>query len=88
MLYEVITAYRNMSRNYLVTLAADTPNPFAPENDEVEIAAEEKADAKPVKGKGDKNEKSEEPSVKETKIDLEGIQDRVISLPVRRNNFV
>jgi tricorn protease len=35
-------AYRDMSRIYLLTLAKETPSPFAPENDEVKINEERK----------------------------------------------
>lgn len=67
-------AYRDMSRIYLVTLAADTPSPFAPENDEVKIAEDEKKD--------EKTEKDQE-----VRIDLEGISERVIGLPVSPSNY-
>ncbi len=67
-------AYRDMSRIYLVTLAKDTPSPFAPENDEVKMDDNDK--------KEDKNDSSDE-----VKIDLDGIQHRVVSLPVSPSNY-
>ena len=67
-------AYRDMSRIYLVTLAKDTPSPFAPENDEVKIAEKDK--------KEEKSDKTEE-----TRIDTDGIQHRVIALPVSPSNY-
>ena len=43
-------AYVDMSRIYMITLAKDTPSPFAPENDVVKIEEEKKED----KGAADK----------------------------------
>ncbi len=86
-------AYENMTKLYLVTLAKDTPSPFAPSNDEVTIA-DKKTDteAKPDKktGKKDKgkdDEKEAEPDVKPIKIDTEGIQQRIIEIPVDAGNY-
>lgn len=67
-------AYGDMSRIYLVTLAKDTPSPFAPENDEVEIPENDKKD--------EENDK-----IEEVAIDLEGIQQRVAALPVSPSNY-
>jgi tricorn protease len=80
-------AYQNMSRIYMVALTRTTPNPFAPENDEVQVKEEEENDEgnKKEKDKADKNERSDEGNI--TEIDLDGIQDRVISLPVRASNY-
>ncbi len=79
-------AYQNMSRIYLVTLASDTPNPFALENDEVQIKKEEQpAETVTKESKEKTEEKKPEPVV--TKIDSQGIQDRIISLPIRASNY-
>ncbi|MGC9472145.1 MAG: S41 family peptidase [Bacteroidales bacterium] len=67
-------AYVDMSRIYLVTLAKDTPSPFAPENDVVKIGEEEKVS----------NEKAENSDLK---IDLDGISERIIGLPVTPANY-
>ena len=49
-------AYDNMAKLYLVTLAKDTPSPFAPSNDEVK--SDDKRDDKGAKeDKGDKGDK-------------------------------
>jgi len=76
-------SYSNMSKVYLVTLAADTPSPFAPENDEVkaEPADESGSDAADKK---DKNGSSDE---KSTKIDTENLNQRILSLPVQASNY-
>lgn len=67
-------AYVDMSRIYMITLAKETPSPFAPENDVVKLEDEAKKDTTDSK-------------VKEVKIDLDGIQDRVLSLPVSASNY-
>ena len=73
-------AYVDMARIYFVTLAKDTPSPFAPKSDEVQIAdapkPEEKKDAKPE----DKKDAA-------MKVDLEGVAGRVLSLPVSPSNY-
>lgn len=82
-------SYSNMSRIYMVTLANETISPFAPENDEVKLATEEKkaenTDAKPDKKTPQKVEPANEASI--TKIDLDGIRSRVLALPVSPSNY-
>jgi tricorn protease len=79
-------AYQNMERIYMAILAADTPNPFAPKNDEVEIKKDEplKEDAKKKEKQGEE-EKTAEKQV--TKIDTIGLSDRILGLPVRPSNY-
>ena len=69
--------YVDMSRIYMITLAKETPSPFAPENDVVKIGDEEKKDTTT-----DNKDK-----VVAVKIDLDGIQDRVLALPVSPGNY-
>ncbi len=86
-------AYENMTKLYMVTLAKDTPSPFAPSNDEVTTGeTKDQKDAKPEKDeknkKTDKKDKKEpEPEVKPIKIDLEGIQQRIVEIPVDAGNY-
>ncbi len=78
-------AYTKMDRIYLAILSKNTPSPFAWKNDSVKTAApEQKADAK----------KAEEAKKGETKtedvkmvIDLDGISDRIVSLPIDASNY-
>jgi tricorn protease len=79
-------AYQNMDRIYVAILAADTPNPFSPKNDEVEIKKDEpaKPDAKKKEGSEDKDKSVEN---KITKIDVLGIGDRILGLPLRPSNY-
>ncbi|HCC71316.1 MAG TPA: protease [Bacteroidales bacterium] len=73
-------AYVDMSRIYLVTLAKDTPSPFAPENDVVKIEEDEK-------NAGDEKKKGDKGNDKDVKIDIDGIQERIIYLPVSPGNY-
>lgn len=88
-------SYSNMTKLYLVTLAAATTSPFAAVNDEVKITEEtsvpaEKSTAKTEKGKKsektEKSEKSDQPSVTVT-VDPDGIQQRIIEIPVDAANY-
>ena len=69
-------AYTDMARIYLVTLSKDTPHPFAPEDDRVETAGSASA--------GDTASTNPEGIVK---VDIEGIQQRIVSLPVKPSNY-
>ena len=79
----------------VLTLAEDTPSLLAPESDEVEIKEEEKEEDKADKEedkdkeeKKDEKEKDEEEKEDEgIKIDLEGLGDRIVSLPIGSGNY-
>ena len=72
-------SYSDMSRLYLVTLAKNTPSPFAPENDVVKSGNEEVEKDK---------EKVDQKSIdSDTRIDPDGLQSRIISLPVTPGNY-
>ncbi len=86
------------TRVYVVTLRADTPSPFAPQSDEVEVkkpeppkpdetkAKEEKPGKKGEVKKEEKEEEKKDEKKEEKKepfrIDLDGIGNRVVSLPI------
>jgi tricorn protease len=76
-------AYRDMAGIYFVTLQKDTPNPFEPENDEVEVKAEDDGDEEKKKEGDDGKEEDEE----KISIDFDGIVDRIIDLPVDAGNY-
>lgn len=82
---------------FAVTLKADEASPFTPQSDE-EKAAEEKKDEKkdekksaeaksgeqkPEEKKGEKKEEKKEEPVKPIQIDLEGIGNRIVTVPVK-----
>jgi tricorn protease len=82
-------SYSDMRRIYLVTLAGDTPSPFALENDEVKVEAAAKEESSGDKGKDKGKEKKEEKAeeTKGTVIRTEGIMDRIVALPVTPSNY-
>lgn len=65
--------FLDMQRIYLVTLSKDTPSPFKPESDDASPAKEVK-----------KDDKKKEITVK---VDVDGIADRVLQLPVAAANY-
>ncbi len=80
-------AYTAMSRIYCLTLAADTKSPFAPKSDEVEIKKEPEAPAKPGEKAKPAGKAEEKAGPAPTKVDLDGIQGRLIGLPVEVSNY-
>jgi tricorn protease len=66
-------AYRDMVKIYLMTLTKDTPSPFEPKDDEIKTKDED------TKKEEDKKTDSNGVTVK---IDFEGIDSRVLELPV------
>lgn len=76
-------AYRDQARIYFVTLAKETPNPLKPKNDETSLK-----EAKPKKD--DKKDEKKEPEKKEPpalKVDLDGLKDRVLELPIQAAEY-
>jgi tricorn protease len=80
-------AYGAMSRIYMVMLAKGTPSPFAPENNEVKIETVAATEKPADKGKKPEEKKPETPKVVDVKIDLDGIQSRIVSMPVDVANY-
>jgi len=85
-------AYQNMTKLYLVTLQKETPSPFAPSNDEVKMdEVKDSGDDQPEKSKkpekDEKKDKEQESSTEPVKIDLEGIQQRILEIPVEAGNY-
>lgn len=81
--FEANFVYNEMTKIYVVTLQADSLSPFAPESDEVE--SEEQ---KEKKDKGNKDEEEKKSStVDKIKIDLEGIEKRVVAFPTDPGNY-
>ncbi len=73
-------AVQDMGKIYFIPLAKDTPNPLAPENDEVKIEEEKKEEKEADKEK----EKEEEKSMV---IDTEHLNDRILALPVPAGSY-
>lgn len=75
-------AYKNMNKIYLVTLSASTKSPFAPTDNTVKVNA---ADAEA--GKSASVSKTEPAKPNELKVDLDGIRNRIVELPVSGSNY-
>ena len=87
-------SYSDMARVYFLTLAKSTPSPFVPENDEVsvkkagndeagnDVKKDEKKDAK----KDGKKTDESKPGITVT-VDLDGIADRIVALPVDASSY-
>jgi tricorn protease len=80
-------AYVDMSRIYFVTLSKATPSPFETKNDETKIASEKP----PVQNEAEKDKKPAQDTAKDkskvVKIDIDGIQGRILSLPVKPGSY-
>ena len=86
--------YANTTGIAVASLTADTPLPTFPQNDSTKVASaadkksDDKADKKDDKKSKDKDkDKKKEEAAKETKITLDGFEDRVAMLPVKPGNF-
>ena len=76
--------YIDMVKIYFVTLSKETPTPFAPKDDEVKIKPDTTVTAKPT-GKAIKA--ADVAASTDIKIDLDGLEDRLISLPIDPSNY-
>lgn len=90
-------AHRSTRSVYAAVLRNDIPSPLAPESDEEKVAedkkdgesgrageGEKKTDAAPPAGAPKPPAKKDEP----TRIDLEGIDQRIIALPIPARSYV
>ncbi len=87
--YDFEFANPKATRVHLVTLRADLPSPFAPQSDEAGKKPDESPDkdqAKPADKDqakpGEKDKKEAEDVAKNFRIDLAGIENRVVALPM------
>ena len=77
-------SYTDMTKVYLITLSKATPNPFAPENDEVGVKT-----AKETQGEKEKEAKADS-TIKQkviVKVDPDGIVNRILALPIEAGNY-
>ena len=80
-------AYINTDRVYMALLSKETPSPFAPENSDVKALekdeAEKEADSKKKDSKKKDEKKADDADEKPvTKIDFDGIAQRIVALPI------
>ncbi|HJW29399.1 MAG TPA: hypothetical protein VJ508_09110, partial [Saprospiraceae bacterium] len=92
-------SYSDLSKVYLFTLAKKTTSPLAPKNDEVAIKKDTTATtpipSADTKKKESKHKKVTTPAadmpktdtVPPTVIDLDGLQDRIVALPIDNGNY-
>jgi tricorn protease len=88
---ELSAITRPVTRNvYLIVLAADQPSPLAPESDEekseVKKDGDKPAEKKEGQGKSDDQKKEKKEAVK-VQIDLDGLSQRVLALPLPAQNY-
>src|SRR5262249_55239583 len=91
---EMSALNRPMTRNvYVIVLAADQPSPLAPESDEEKAELKKEADKAAAEKKEDKDKADAKKEAKEKKepvkvrIDLDGLSQRILSLPVPAQNY-
>lgn len=78
---------RSNNSIYLVTLQKETISPFAKESDE-ENSKEIKEEEKPVETKKSKKDAPvEEKKPENIRIDFEGIQNRIVDMPIEGGNY-
>ncbi len=74
-----------MTRPHAITLRAALPSPFAPRSDEVKLGGEAKEEKKDGDKKGE--EKKATKPAEPTRIDLAGIEQRIVPFPVQPGNY-
>lgn len=71
-------AYNNMEKIYMVLLSNSTPSPLEPKNDKVDLSSSDK----------DKDKDKESEKVSDlVKVDIKGIYNRIIEIPVSPGNY-
>ncbi|MGW4892098.1 S41 family peptidase [Kitasatospora sp. NPDC004240] len=76
-------SFPNGCRPYLITLAADTPSPFGPLRAGRPVAGEEDE----PKGRKSEGEEGGTDGPPATRVDLDGIADRIVPFPVEGGRF-
>ncbi len=71
---------------YLATLQKDLISPFAKESDEEDVREEKATPSSPEK-KSEKEKTEEQKKDKTINIDLDGIQTRIVAVPVKSGNY-
>jgi len=84
--YDMEFSNPKATRVYLVTLRADLPSPFAPQSDEAGKKPDESAGKDQAKP-GEKEKKEAEEVAKNFRIDLAGIENRVVAVPMPPSNI-
>jgi tricorn protease len=90
--FEASFTVTSPTRPYAIVLRSHLPSPFAPRSDEAKLEGEEKtekpADKDGAKAGAAKDEKEKDKDKKEPfRIDLAGIQDRIVPFPVAPGEY-
>ena len=87
--FDMSNADMRMSKAiYLLTLQKETISPFARESDEETVKEEaKKEDSEEGKSKKDKKDKSAKEEEKSLQIDFDGIENRILDIPIKPGNF-
>lgn len=86
---ELNHSYIDMSRIYFAVLSKENKSPFALKNDEVKLVLSPSNEVQDVnKDKKIKNESAKTiDEVRDLKIDLEGLSERIVGLPITPSNY-
>ncbi len=86
--FAMSSADMRMTRGiYLATLQKDVPSPLAKESDEEKGIVKKENDEKDEKSKKEESKKEKDKPEKAFSVDFEGLDSRIISLPVDEGNF-
>lgn len=78
---------RKTSNIYVATLQSKTISPLVKENDEEAVTKEDKEEAKKPADKNDKAKKDSADKAAGFTIDIDGIENRIINLPVKAGDY-
>ncbi len=79
-------AYGEMEGIYMVMLAKDTPSPFLPKDDKVQAGDEQSKDT-PKDAPKAKGKNKPQVDTKAVRIDIDGIGDRIVKLPIGAGGY-
>lgn len=80
--------YANATQLGAISLSRETPSITAPRNEMVEVSKADSApEAKDSKGKGKNESEQKSTPVKPVEIDLDGIEGRLVYLPIKPGNY-
>ena len=79
-------AYGEMEGIYMVMLSKDTPSPFLPKDDKVQAGDEQSKDTPKEAPKG-KGKNKPQVDTKAVRIDIDGIGDRIVKLPIGAGGY-
>ncbi len=88
--YQGTWIYTNSTLLAAIPLTKDTESPLLARNDTVQIVKEKEKDDKDKKKKDkkkDEDKDSKEEKDKSTKIDFDGIEERIVMLPIKAGNY-